>query len=444
MSANPNPAPTTIDAPEQLAPVSAPPPEKKKSPWTGLVIVALVLGGGWAAYEFGYKKSVAQKAAESVVASVPVIRVTSGGLQVRTRVSGTTAAREYANVTAPMIRGPEGNRPMVLLSLAPSGTMVKKGALIASIDGQSLQDHIDDVKDTVETAEADVRKRKAELEIDWKNMEQTLVVAKADLDKARLDARAGEVRTEVERMLLKLNEEEAEARHKQLQSDIENTRKRNAADIRILEFTLERHRRHLNRHASDIKRFSIHAAIDGLVVYQTIWGGSSMRQIEVGDQVMPGQPFMKVVNPTSMMIDAKINQAESERFKINQPAEMRVDAFPGMLLKGHVFSIGALATGGRFQNYYIRNVPIRIAFDTVDPKLIPDLSGSGDILLESSEPNALVVPLGALEEKDGKSFVHIKTEKGFEKKEVKTGVRNDTHVAIVSGVTSGQEIRAII
>ena len=349
---------------------------KRSGAWKGWLIAALVAGGAWAGYEFGYKRSLAEKSAQTSIASIPVVKSTQGKLEVRARLSGSSAAREYANVTAPMIRGPEGNRPMVLLKLAPSGSRVKKGDLLAAIDGQSIQDHIDDVKDFVESAEADVRKRKAELEIDWKNMQLTLAVAKSDLDKARLDAGAAEVRTEVERMLLQLNSEEAEARHKQLQSDVENTRKRQAAEMRILEITLERHKRHLGRHANDVARFSIHSPIDGLVVYQSMWGGSSMRQIETGDQVSPGQPFMKVVNPSSMMLDAKINQAESDRFRLNQNAEMRLDAFNGLVLKGHIFSIGAIAAGGMRQNFFIRNVPVRIAFDTVDHRLIPDLSGS--------------------------------------------------------------------
>jgi len=442
MSAYTNPAPSPVERPEKLAPVAVPPAPKGGSSWKGWLIAALVAGGAWAGYEFVYKKSVAEKSAQSVIAAVPVIKPTQGKLEVRARISGTSAARTFANVTAPMIRGPEGNRPMVLLKLAPSGSMVKKGDLIATIDGQTLQDHIDDVKDTVESAEADVRKRKAELEIDWKNMQLTVAVAKADLDKARLDARAAEVRTDIERQLLQLNSEEADARYKQLQSDIENTRRRQAAEIRILELTMERHRRHLDRHANDLKRFSIHASIDGLVVYQTIWGGSSMRQIEAGDQVMTGQPFMKVVNPASMMLEAKINQAESDRFRLGMPAQMKLDAFPGLTLKGQIFSIGAIATGGRSQNFFIRNVPIRVSFDTVDPKLIPDLSGSADVLLESSEAGATLVPLGSLAEEDGKSFVQVKTAKGFEKKEVKTGLRNDTHAVILSGLAADQEIRA--
>jgi HlyD family secretion protein len=442
MSAFTNPAPSPVQQPEKLAPVAVPPAPKGSSAWRGWLIAALVAGGAWAGYEFVYKRSIADKNAQTAIASIPVVKVTQGKLEVRSRISGVSAAREYANVTAPMIRGPEGNRPMVLLKMAPSGSMVKKGDLLASIDGQTLQDHIDDVKDTVESAEADVRKRQAELEIDWKNMQLTLAVAKSEVDKARLDAKAAEVRTEVERMLLQLNQEEAEARYKQLQSDVENTRRRQAAEIKILELTLERHRRHLARHANDIARFTILSPINGLVVYQSLWGGSSMRQIEVGDQVTPGQAFMKVVNPASMMLEAKINQAESDRFRINQTAEMRLDAFGGLNLKGHIFSIGAIAAGGWRQNFFIRNVPVRVAFDTVETRLIPDLSGSADVLLESSEENATLVPLGALSEEDGKSYVQVKTAQGFTKKEVKTGLRNDTHAVIASGLTPGEEIRA--
>lgn len=442
MSASTNPAPLPVQAPEKLSPVHLPPTHKGGSPWKGWLLAALIAGGVWAGYEYGYKRSIAEKNAQSSIAAIPLVKARLDRLEVRSRLSGTSAAREFINVTAPMIRGPEGNRPMVLLELAPSGSMVRKGDLLARIDGQSLQDHIDDVKDTVEAAESDVRKRRAELEIDWKNMQLTLAVAKAELEKARLDAKAAEVRTEVERMLLQLNSEEADARYKQLQSDVENTRKRQAAEIRILELTLERHKRHLERHSNDIKRFSIHASIDGLVVYQSVWGGSSMRQIETGDQVTPGQAFMKVVNPSSMMLEAKVNQAESDRFRLGQPAEMRLDAFSGLVLKGRVFSIGAIATGGRMQNFFIRNVPIRIAFDTVDQRLIPDLSGSADVLLESTEEKAVIVPLGALVEEEGKSFVHVKTPKGFMKQEVKTGLRNDTHAAVVSGLEDGTEIRA--
>ena len=183
MSAFTNPAPSPVEQPDKLAPVAVPPAQKGGGAWKGWLLAALIAGGAWAGYEFGYKRSIAEKNAQNSIASIPTVKSVQGKLEVRARLSGASAAREYANVIAPRIQGPEGNRPLVLLKLAPSGTMIRKGDLLASIDGQSLQDHIDDVKDTVETAEADVRKRKAELEIDWKNMQLTVSVAKADLER---------------------------------------------------------------------------------------------------------------------------------------------------------------------------------------------------------------------------------------------------------------------
>ena len=147
------------------------------------------------------------------------------------------------------------------------------------------------------------------------------------MDKAKLEASAAEVRTEVERQLLSLAFDEATARYTQLLGDIENKKKSDAANLGILKLTLERHKRHYGRHQVDLERFIIHAPIDGLLVYSSVWGGSSMRQIELGDQVSPGQPFMKVVNTATMTVEAKINQAESERFRIGQKATVTLDAF---------------------------------------------------------------------------------------------------------------------
>ena len=112
-----------------------------------------------------------------------------------------------------------------------------------------------------------------------------------------------------------------------------------------------------------------------------------------------------------------------------------------MVLKGHIYSIGAIASGGMRQNFFIRNVPVRVSFDTVEHRLIPDLSGSADVLLESSGENDVMVPLGALRDEEGKSFVQLKTAEGFAKREVKTGLRNDTHAVIASGLDAGQKMR---
>ena len=58
---------------------------------------------------------------------------------------------------APSMRGPDSNREMILLMTATPGSWVKKGTMVASIDSQSMQDHVDDLGDTIQAASADVK-----------------------------------------------------------------------------------------------------------------------------------------------------------------------------------------------------------------------------------------------------------------------------------------------
>ena len=197
----------------------------------------------------------AQEAATQTAAfaSIRTAKVTSGTLERWTRIGGQTAAIDFANVTAPSLRGPEGGREMILMELAKSGSFVKKGTLVARIDAQTLQDHVDDLSDTIEAAEADISKRKAEQSIEAENLLHSIRVAKSEADKARLDYSAAEVRTDIERQILKLNLDEADARYKQLQSDVKQKQLAHAADLKLLQITLERHTRHRDRHKNDVK-----------------------------------------------------------------------------------------------------------------------------------------------------------------------------------------------
>ena len=432
MSAISNPR---LPAPSPVKPVlepGTPSPKGGSSKW--LIGLALLGACGYAAWQTWQKR--AQPSETAAVRVAHTAKVTTGQLDLRVRLAGQTSSSEYVSIVAPVMRGPEAGRELILLHLVPTGTRVKKGQLIAQIDAQTLADHIDDI----EKADADIRKRKAEQEVDMASLLQNIKVSESEFRKASFDARAAEVRTEVERELLKLAEEEAGARYKQVQGDIAQKNVIYGAEIKILGITRERHVRHRDRHQVDLKKFTINAPMDGLAVSQQIWRSSEMSTVQQGDQVTPGQLFMKVVNPSKMQVEATINQGESDSFRIGQKASIKLDAFPGIELAGHLFSIGALATGGYRQQYYIRTVPVKIAFDQVHDKLIPDLSAGADVLLTQSEANAKQVPLAGVFEDGGKEVVYVKNGQTFEKRIVELGLRNSTHAVVKSGLQEGEEV----
>src|SRR5581483_4424549 len=362
---------------------------------------------------------------------VRTARVTRGPLEIRLRCSGTTSARSYANISAPMMRGPDSGRALVLIELAKPGSFVKKGDVVAQIDAQAIKDHVDDIDALVQQAEADVKQRRAEQAIEMEDLRQSLRQAKADLEKAKLDNSAAEIRTAIDREQLQLSVEEMEAQYKGIQKDIRTTEERQKAEIRILELTRDRHARHRDRHKGDVTKFTIRAPIPGLVVMTSVWRGGDMGQVQEGDQVYPGQPFMKIVDPSSMVLEATMNQVESEAVRIGQTAEINFDAFPSLRMEGEIESVGALATGGWRENYYIRNIPIKIALKGHDSRVIPDLSASADILIARTK-DALLVPRAAVRQEDGKPVVFVKQGEGFEARTVELGAANNVQVAVVS------------
>jgi multidrug efflux pump subunit AcrA (membrane-fusion protein) len=405
--------------------------------WVKVLIWVVVLSALAAAAYFVFRPS----SKTPSVAGPPTVRATVGPLATTLRMSGTTSARNFVNITAPLLRGPESRGSLVLLHLVKSGASVRKGEKIVEIDAQSAVDHIDDVKDTVRQAENDIQRRQAEQAVEWETLQQTLRVAKATYDKAHLDAGAAEVKTDVERQLLKLAEEEALARYREQQQDLANKKASHEAEIRILGLTLARHKMHLGRHEHDLTHYTIYASMDGLAVMQTIFRGGEFGQVQQGDQIWPGQGIMKVVDPKSMQVEGSVSQSDSSGIRVGQEVEIGLDAFPGVKFKGKVHSIGALAVGGWRQNYYIRSVPVRVSLEAQDPRVIPDLSAHCNIILGRTA-DTVQVPLSAVRESGaGRGEVWVKSERGFDRREVTLGARNNMNIAVSSGLKAGEEVR---
>jgi len=408
---------------------------KSKLRW--LLLPLLLMAAGAAGYLVWAQPAPESKADNQV--TVRTVKSAAGPLTRTMRLTGQTSARVFAAITAPRLRGPERGNAMILTQLVKSGSIVKKGQLLAEIDSTATRDHIEDVKDMVKAAENDIVKRKAEQAVEWENLQQTIRVAKAELDKAKLEQKASEVRTVVDQELLKLSVEEAEAQYKQLQADLANKKISHDAELKILQVTYKRQVMHLERHASDLAKLVMHAPMDGLVVMMPIFRNGEFGQVELGDQVGPGQPFIRVVNPDSMQLEANVNQAEATALRLGMRAEVTLDAFPGAKFEGKIDSIGALATGGWRQNYFIRNIPIRVSIGAHDARLIPDLSGAADITLET-KPDVVRIPLEAVFTQSGKPTVLVRENGRFVRRPVELGIESNTHVEVVSGLKAGEEV----
>ncbi len=75
-------------------------------------------------------------------------------------------------------------------------------------------------------------------------------------------------------------------------------------------------------------------------------GRIGARSAEPGRQVQPGQPLMTLVDP-GLWVEANFKETQLDALRPGQPAEVRIDAFPGRVFHGRVIGI-APASGSRF------------------------------------------------------------------------------------------------
>lgn len=405
-----------------------------------LLVVALLAAAGAGAWLY-LRTARASGASQTVLAATRTATVQRGTLDVRLRISGSTTATDFVNITAPRLRGPESG-PMVILKLADAGAMVNPGDVVLEFDPQSMKDHLDDTIDGLRDRQNDLAKRKVNNELRMENLRQSLRQAKAAVDKAALDYKTLDVRTDIDRELLRLALEEAEAAYKEMLAEVALTEQSLAADLRNAEISMKMEELHVERHETDLTRLVIRSPIKGMVVLQTMFRpGGDQVTVAVGDRMGPGQMVMKIINPAKMMVEGTVNQAEVTRLRIGQEAVIGLDAFPEASYRGKVYSIGAIGVGSRRENYYIRNIPVRVILENADSRVIPDLSAFANVLVEREE-NVLLAPAAAVGEQDGRQFVYVRTQKGFEKREVKAGRSNGVQTAILEGLKEGDVIRA--
>jgi multidrug efflux pump subunit AcrA (membrane-fusion protein) len=348
------------------------------------------------------------------------------------RLHGTTAAMDSFPITVPRMGGQQGFQPLIITRLAAAGSRVKAGDLLVEFDRQNQIRNALDRRAEYLDLEEQIKKKIAEQDAARAKDQTDLTQAHNEVEKSRLEIRRNEVisRIDAEKNTQRL--EESEAKLRQLEATAELKRTAYAADLRILEIRRDRARRAMQFAEGNSERMAVKTPIDGLVVINSIWKGGSTGEVLEGDEVRPGMPIMQVVNPNSMEVRARVNQADVPFLKPGQPAEFRLDAFPALVFKGRLERISAMGAASGM-NEYVRHFAAVFSVEGSDARLLPDLAVAVDAELERI-PNALVVPHDAVITEDGKTFVRVRRGKAWEKRAVKVIAENDVECALESGV----------
>ncbi len=451
----------------------------------GLAVLVLAAGGGWAWWAVSPRPPKARVDAATPTRGEFIVSLgTEGALQSDNSVVVRT-----------------GKAPGQITMIVPDGTILRAGDVFCRIESRDLlrkqadaelaymqaeeeiektsdsaQENYDNAQRAVDQAEKDfgvweastsIRTKQAEAQLEFDRAEterlQTEYAraqrmadkgyqagAEADLAKAAWDAQQFKVEQSVKN--LDLNRRKIEAERVQRQGVVSAARQRATISRNRIQQQVAHATSRAQVAANQLKTVvgaladaTILAPVSGTVSLNSTYQGGERRSWREGDQVQTSAQLGAISGTESMSIRCRIKESDIASLREGQEADIDFDALTGRTFKGVVSSVGTVAREvwvwedpTAEANERVFDVVIKVKQTRLDG-LKPGLNARVKILLKRI-PGALFVPLEAVFEREGKSFVYTKQGDGFARRDVQTGDRNDVAVVILSGLSAGEAI----
>lgn len=314
--------------------------------------------------------------------------------------SGYVVAEQQATVSS-QITG------MITDVYAQEGMRVKQGEVLARLDDRGARAALAAAQSLLRADQALVEQSRAQLLKDRQNLTRTRTLARqhlmsqADLDNAK-------AAVDMDKAALAHAEGQVKVDQDNLQ----------AAQIG-LSYTV------------------IRAPFNGVVTEKYAHPGEMISPAAVGGFTQTG--ICTLVDMQSLEIDVDVNEAYIQRVHNNMRVDAVLDAYPNWHIPAHVISVVPTA------NKEKATVKVRIAFDKLDPRILPQM---GVQVWFYAEPNTkaqvqtatISIPQTAVHGSGAGQYVYLVVSGRVKQQSVKTLPGANGQVTVVSGLNGGETL----
>ena len=145
-------------------------------------------------------------------------------------------------------------------------------------------------------------------------------------------------------------------------------------------------------------------------------------------------------NLEKMQVEVTLNETIVERVEKGMAAEVRVVAFPELVLDGVVEKVEQLPHVGRYSwaKDDVKDYRTIIAVESAEG-LMPKMDARVEIFSEA-RPDALVIPASALVLERGEKVCYVATDAGLERRPVDVKPGTIELLEVVDGLAEGEEV----
>ncbi len=216
------------------------------------------------------------------------------------------------------------------------------------------------------------------------------------------------------------------------------------ADSARLTYDVEREK--LVRLQNQIEACTIRAPQAGEVVYANLSSSGGRRSeqppIEPGVTVRERQAIINLPDVTQMKVDCRIHESLIGSIRKNLTARIRVDAYPDEIFSGVISHVSSVPMTGSWPNTDLREYQTEVQLvDSPDKirRLRPGLTSQVEILVDN-RPDVLQVPIQSIVNVHDKQVVFVYTGTSHERRFVKIGSANQSHLEVLEGIKDGEQV----
>ncbi|MBZ0203277.1 MAG: efflux RND transporter periplasmic adaptor subunit [Ignavibacteria bacterium] len=252
------------------------------------------------------------------------------------------------------------------------------------------------------------------------------------------------------------------------QSDIDNARiayQVAQSNVKSSNANVRQNLAMLRQSSQDLSKATIRSNMAGIVTSLN----NELGEKVVGTQQMAGTVIMTVSDLSVMDAEIEVSETDISNVKLNDPAEVEVDAFPDRIIKGYVYEISNSAKSkGLGTQEQVINFIVKIRIIDQDVSLKPGMSCNAEIKV-NSKSDVIAIPIQSVTAREEEvktdegmnEDVKRKSDENLKKKEkpkevvfiveegtprkvkmmqVKTGISDDKYIEVLEGLQGDVEI----
>lgn len=443
---------------------------KRKWKWILTIGGVLVIAGGVIA-------SVKMK--DRGVVEVQTGRAVRQDLTSQVTASGEIKPRNYVNIGANVMG-------RILDLYVKEGDRVRKDQILARLESIQAEADVQAQNASLNSSLAEAAASEAGLKAmdeNLKTAQASVDRARAELERARLDFERGEELWK-SKLIAKQEFDSRKSQYDALQAGVRESqarlaqmkaqREQTAAQLSASQRRVAQVRATLSRFSDVLKKHSAITPIDGIV---------TNLPVRVGETVVPGiqnssaSLIMTIADMSLITAEVKVDETDIVNVKLDQEADVTIDAIPNKTFKGHVIEIGntailrssgLAASQSAISSQEAKDFKVVVALDNPPDEIRPGLSCTAKIITATRQ-KALSIPIQALtvrqrgdlvpEAKSGSVKANTQPDPATVKKnkeelqgvfvvkggaaqfrEVATGITGTTDIEVVNGLKDGEEI----